>query len=97
MVTCGKCGTSLSGHVTIGQESFELNFEFDNTTIINEDDHECYLVECSGEFPVVKQYEVQNGERDVITPFIRVMNRMKNEDSCERFWQSVSQLNKTAG
>lgn len=97
VVTCGKCGTSLSGHVTIGQESLGLDFEFDNATIINEYDYEDYLVECSGEFPVVKQCEVQNGERDVITPFIGMMNRMKNEDSYERFCQSVSQLNKTAG
>jgi hypothetical protein len=97
VVTCGKCGTSLSGHVTIDQESLGLDFEFDNATIIDEEDYEHYLVECSGEFPVVKQCEVKNGERVVITPFIRVMNRMKNEDSYERFCQSVSQLNKTAG
>ena len=55
VVTCGECGTSLLGHVTMGQESLELRFEFDNATIINEDDHEDYLVECSGEFPSLKQ------------------------------------------
>ena len=57
----------------------------ENATIINKEDYEHYLVECSGEFPVVKQCEVQNSERDVITPFIRVMNRMMNEVSYERF------------
>jgi len=96
VVTCGECGTSLLGHVTMGQESLELRFEFDNATIINEDDHEDYLVECSGEFPTMKQCKVQNGERDAITPFIRVMDRMKDGDSYERFCQSVSRLNETA-
>ncbi|WP_242940935.1 SEC-C metal-binding domain-containing protein [[Clostridium] fimetarium] len=96
VITCGKCGTSLSGHVTIGQDTLGLGFEFENATIINDDDYEDYLVECSGEFPVVKQCKVQNGERDVITPFIRTMNRMKDDESYEIFCKSVSQLNKTA-
>ena len=29
-VTCGKCGTSLSGKVKIGQDCPGLNFSFDN-------------------------------------------------------------------
>ena len=29
-VTCGKCGTSLSGKVKIGQDCPDLNFSFDN-------------------------------------------------------------------
>lgn len=48
VVTCGECGTSLSGHVMIGQETLGLGFEFDNAIIINDDDYEDYLVECSG-------------------------------------------------
>ncbi|WP_312354006.1 YecA family protein, partial [Aminipila sp.] len=88
--------TSLSGHVIIGQDTLGLGFEFENATIINDGDYEDYLVECSGEFSVVKQCKVQNGERDVITPFIRTMNRMKDDESYERFCKSVSQLNKTA-
>lgn len=96
VITCGECGTSLSGQVTIGQESLGLGFKFNNATIINEGDYEDFLVECSGEFPVVKQCDAQNGERDVITPFIRVMSRMKDENSYERFCQSVSQLKQTA-
>ncbi len=96
VITCGKCGTSLSGHVIIGQDTMGLGFEFENATIINDGDYEDYLVECSGEFPVVKQCKVQNGERDVITPFIRTMNRMKDDESYEMFCKSVSQLNKIA-
>ena len=71
--------------MTIGQESLGLGFEFNNATIIDEGDHEDFLVECSGEFPVAKQCEVQNAERDVIAPFIRVMSRMKDENSYELF------------
>ena len=34
IVTCGKCGTSLSGNVEIGQEELKLKFSFDNADVV---------------------------------------------------------------
>ena len=53
------------------------------------------MVECSGEFPTVKQGKAAELEEVVITPFIRYMNRMKTDDSYEQFGKAVSQLNAT--
>lgn len=53
------------------------------------------MVECSGEFPTVKQGKAAELEEVVITPFIRYMNCMKADDSYEQFGKSVSQLNTT--
>lgn len=53
-VACGKCGTSLSGSVKIGQEHLGLNFSFDNADDV-QDEYADYIVECSGEFPTLKQ------------------------------------------
>lgn len=47
----------ISGLRIIVQETWGLDFESDNAIIINEDDSEDYLVECLGEFTVVKQCE----------------------------------------
>lgn len=94
-VACGKCGTSLSGNVKIGQDHPGLKFSFDNADDV-QDENADYLVECSGEFPTVKQAEVADLEGVVITPFIRYMNRMKTDDSYEQFGQDVSRLNATA-
>lgn len=94
-VACGKCGTSLSGSVKIGQEQPGLNFSFDNADEIQDEDAD-YIVECSGEFPTVKQAKAADLEGLVITPFIRYMNCMKTDDSYEEFGQDVSRLNATA-
>ena len=94
-VTCGKCGTSLSGKVKIGQDCPGLNFSFDNADDA-QDENADYVVECSGEFPTAKQAEVADLEGLVVTPFIRYMNCMKTDDSYEEFVQAVSQLNATA-
>lgn len=94
-VTCGKCGTSLSGKVKIGQDCPGLNFSFDNADNA-QDENADYVVECSGEFPTAKQAEAADLEGLVVTPFIRYMNCMKTDDSYEEFVQAVSQLNATA-
>ncbi len=94
VVTCGKCGTSLSGSVQIGQDRPGLEFSFDNADEIIDAEPE-YMVECSGEFPTVKQGSAAELEGVVITPFIRYMNCMKTEDSYELFGKAVSQLNAT--
>ena len=94
-VACGKCGTSLSGSVKIGQEQPGLNFSFDNADEIQDEDAD-YIVECSGEFPTVKQAKAADLEGLVITPFIKYMNCMKTDDSYEEFGQDVSRLNATA-
>ena len=50
VVACGKCGTSLSGSVKIGQDRPGLKFSFDNADEIPDAEAD-YMVECSGEFP----------------------------------------------
>ena len=82
VVACGKCGTSLSGNVKIGQDRPGLKFSFDNADEIPDAEAD-YMVECSGEFPTVKQGKAAELEEVVITPFIRYMNRMKTDDSYE--------------
>jgi hypothetical protein len=96
IVTCGKCGTSLSGHVNSGQEHIGLGLEFDNATILKGDGKEGYLLECSGEFPTFKQSAVENSDIFIITPFIRMMQRMKEDNSYDSFCKSLSMLNETA-
>lgn len=96
VVTCGKCGTSLSGHVKIDQGMPGLEFDFDNADIINKDDNADYMVECSGEFPTIKQCEADAVESIMITPFIRTLSCMKDENSYELFRKTVFQLNATA-
>lgn len=88
VVACGKCGTSLSGNVKIGQDRPGLKFSFDNADEIPDAEAD-YMVECSGEFPTVKQGKAAELEEVVITPFIRYMNRMKTDDSYEQFGKAV--------
>lgn len=94
-VACGKCGTSLSGSVKIRQDRPGLNFYFDNADDVQDEDAD-YIVECSGEFPTVKQADAAELEGLVLTPFIRYMNCMKTDSSYEEFGQAVSKLNSTA-
>lgn len=49
VVTCGKCKTSLSEYVKVGQSTPRLKFDFDNADIINKADRADYMVECSVE------------------------------------------------
>ena len=79
VVACGKCGTSLSGSVKTGQDRLGLKFSFDNADEVSDTEAD-YMVECSGEFPTVKQGKAAELEEVVITPFIRYMNRMKTYD-----------------
>lgn len=95
VVACGKCGISLSGNVKIGQDKLGLIFSFDNADEVL-DENADYMVECSGEFPTVKQGAASELEGMIITPFIRYMNCMKTDDSYEHFSKVVSQLNETA-
>lgn len=94
VVACGKCSTSLTGSVKIGQDCLGLKFSFDNADETSLDKAE-YMVECSGEFPTLKQGKAEEMKGIVITPFIRFMNCMKTDDSYEQFRKSVLQLNTT--
>ena len=94
VVACGKCGTSLSGNVKIGQDEPGLKFSFDNADEVLDEEAD-YMVECSGEFPTVKQGSAEALKGLVITPFIRYMDCMKSDDSYEQFGKAVSQLNST--
>ena len=94
VLACGKCGTSMSGHVHIGQDYPELSFMFDNADEVSEDKAE-YVIECSGEFPTAKQVNASEMEGIVLTPFIRYMNSMKTDDAYEQFGKAVSVLNET--
>lgn len=92
IVTCGKCGTSLIGKVC--QDPAGLRFSFDNADEVNEQFAD-YIVECSGEFPTIKQHETNKEDLIAITPFIRAISCMKDNDSYEQFRQAVSQLRDT--
>lgn len=94
VVACGKCGTSLSGNVEIGQDEPGLKFSFYNADEVLDEEAD-YMVECSGEFPTVKQGSAEELEGLVITPFIRHLDCMKSDDSYEQFSKAVSQLNAT--
>lgn len=94
VVTCGECGTSLYGKVTVGQNQPGLGFTFDNAEIVN-DDNADFMVECSGEFPVMKQGIAVDPFMNLITPFIRTMNRMDSDEVYEEFCNSVAALLKT--
>lgn len=96
VVTCGKCGTSLSGYVKIGQSTPSLEFDFDNADMISKADKADYMVECSGEFSAIKQCEFNGVDDIIIMPFIKAMNCMKDENLYENFGEVVSQLNTTA-
>jgi len=95
VVTCGKCGTSLSGIAKIGQDKPELKFSFDNADKAP-DGKADFMVECSGEFPTLKQNKASEVEGVFITPFIRTMTCMKSDDSYEQFCKAVLRLNSTA-
>ena len=94
-VACGRCGTSLSGRVKIRQDRPGLSFSFDNADEV-QDENADYIVECSGEFPTIKQAEASDLEGVIITPFIRYTNRMKTPNSYGEFGQDVAKLNATA-
>lgn len=96
VITCGKCGISLSGHVRMNQIAPKLEFKFDNADIINEDESFNYMVECSGEFPTIKQCEADDAKDVIITPFIRAMSYTKDDNSYGLFGETVSCLNATA-
>lgn len=95
VVVCGKCGTSLSGVIKIWQDRLGVESSFDNADEVSDDTAD-FMVECSGEFPTMKQGKASELEGMVITPFIRYMNCMKDDDSYEQFVKAVSQLNVTA-
>lgn len=92
VIACGKCGISLTGKVTIGQDIPGISFCFDNADIIDDTKAE-YMVECSGEFPTKKM--CADPHDFDMTPFIRNQERMKDNNGYEEFCKSVSTLNKT--
>jgi len=94
VVTCGECGTSLFGRVQIGQDKPGLMFEFDNADVSDQETAD-YVVECSGEFPTKKQCSVAEAENILITPFIRMVNSMKDDDGFYKFCKTVSHLKET--
>lgn len=96
VVTCGECKTSLLGKVKIGQEIPGVTFSFENAEEVN-DENADYMVECSGEFPVMKQRAAEDPLVNPITPFMRAMNRMDSDDAYEEFGKSVGTLINTIG
>lgn len=93
VVTCGECGTSLSGKVKIRQDYPELCFSFDNADIVNNIEAN-YMVECSGELPVIKQGLDVDPFQSPITPFLRTLDRMDYE-SFKQFMETSASLIKT--
>lgn len=96
VVTCGKCTTSLSGSVEIGQDQPKLEFDFDNVEIVTDVSNFDYVVECSGEFPTLKQCKKIPSEYILPTPFMRTIHCMKNDDSYEMFRENVGRLYETS-
>ncbi|PHU34249.1 SEC-C domain-containing protein [Pseudobutyrivibrio ruminis] len=94
VVTCGECGTSLSGHVLIGQDEPRLSYYFSNADSVLEQDAD-YMVECSGEFPTIKHCLAFDSQEILITPFIRAMSNMDSNDIYEEFCKSVGTVLQT--
>lgn len=88
VVTCGECGTSLSGRVRIGQDEPSLSYSFSNADSVFEEDAD-YMVECSGEFPTIKHCLAFHSQEILISPFIRAMSNMDSSDVYEEFCKSV--------
>lgn len=95
IVPCGKCKTSLSGRVFIGQDRPGLKYEFNNATILSNAEKYDYIVECSGEFPTDKHCDDEN-KVNPITPYIRILPLMKTDESYQNFSKVIHILNLTA-
>ena len=97
VVSCGKCKTSLTGVVFIGQDNPSIEFRFDNADILNNYDFDAgdYFAECSGEFPVQKQHEDGSENLISISPFITQMSMISDIDMIEEYYRSLSGLNDT--
>jgi hypothetical protein len=94
VITCGKCGVSLSGKVDIGQIEPGLKFDFENAEVLNSEEKSDFVIECSGEFPTSKQYTEDQSVGKIITPFIMNMMRMA-DGGYEKFCKSVQTLIQT--
>lgn len=97
VVSCGKCKTSLTGVVFIGQDNPSIEFRFDNADIVNNYDFDAgdYFAECSGEFPVQKQHEDGPENLINISPFITQMSMINDIDMIEEYYRSLSGLTGT--
>ena len=93
VVSCGRCGTSLTGYVEIGQDTPGLRYHFDNADATDDEGHAEFIVECSGEFPVIKQRALDKNEPYILTPFIRA-NRLMGE-KYDDFCNTVNRLTAT--
>ncbi len=91
VVTCGECRTSLSGKVNLGQDHPALEYTFENADIVI-DENADFIVECSGEFPVMKQNVAKESLEIPITPFIRFTNCMYSDNSYEEFCKTVASV-----
>ena len=95
VITCGKCGISILGKAYMGQEVPSISFEFDNADILNDASKSDYMVECAGEFPT---YKIRNGisiNDYMNTPFLRYMNKARDDESYGKFHDNVSTINST--
>lgn len=95
IITCGKCGISLSGRVKIGQENPSLSFDFENADIVGMPDKSDYVVECSGEFPVNipnKDFDRIGGDNSPLSPFFVSKNAMGFE-GYQQFCEDIGALN----
>lgn len=94
VITCGKCKVSLSGFVELYPK---VKHEFDNAKEIEHPELTAadYLAECSGEFPVFKQTSDSSENIGNITPFMRLVSRIGDNDKIEEYFDAVNELSKT--
>lgn len=92
VVTCGECGSSLSGWVKIGQENPGLEYEFENADIVGQEKQPDFITECSGEFPVQKPYKPETALEINLSPFIANQIQM-GSDGYQKFRKDVNILN----
>lgn len=97
VVSCGKCKTSLTGVVFIGQDNPSIEFRFDNADILNNYDFDAgdYFAECSGEFPVQKQHEDGPENLINISPFLTQMSMIGDSNMIVDYYRALSGLNDT--
>ncbi len=94
VVTCGKCGNSMKGKVSIDHANAGFKLEFENADVIDAASAD-YTVECSGEFPTKKSCEVTDADKMISSPLDSVKNCMKSEQYYEQFAQTIAQLKET--
>lgn len=94
VVSCGKCKTSLTGMVFIGQDRPSIKFEFNNADVLKKDSFDAgdYFAECSGEFPVQKQHEDSPEDLISISSFITQISVLNDVEKIEEYYRVLNGL-----